>query len=302
MTGRKPGALLVAMALCVGATTATPAEGDGVALAFDGPPSVSGLKCTEQGPPAEPTRLLGYLDHFVLAVRLKPCQAGDGRAGGLRMAAWFGRLAEGQLDAEFRSPGDRGRPYRIEDESGTPVPPQWPGNAKAIPFHPEPSTKAAGRANLSKGIGGRPIPVVPAKAGAATLYSSMHQRFSYSLVAVVEKHADDFGARYSLRQLEELPPGVYRLRLPFTVALIGGVERFADVVHGDATLTLDLSAANREATVQSFRGSGAPLLPFDANRRRGFLSRPRDLAFLLLALCAVAAVVLVLRGRRQQGA
>ena len=143
------------------------------------------------------------------------------------------------------------------------MPPQRPENAKAIAFHPEPSNKARGRANLSKGIGGRAVPLVPAAAGTTTLYSSMHQRFSYSLVAVVAKHAADFGARYSVEQLGKLPPGLYRLRLPFTVALIDGEKRVVDVVHGDATLKLDLSGANREATIKSFWGSGAPLLPFE---------------------------------------
>ena len=260
-------AVVLAVAMAVGALAAGPRPAEAAArpapLEFDGRPLVAGLKGTREGPPTEPTKLIGYLDHFVLAVKLKPRQATDGPAEGLRMAAWFGCLAEGQLDAKFQNPDERGRPYQIEDESGALVPPQRPDSAKAIAFHPEPSNRAAGRANLSKGIGGRAVPLVPAAAGATTLYSSMHQRFSYSLVAVVEKHFADFGARYSIEQLGKLPPGVYRLRLPFTVALIDGEKRVVDVVHGDTTLKLDLSAANREATITSFRGSGAPLIPFE---------------------------------------
>ncbi|HUT34366.1 MAG TPA: hypothetical protein VNE39_12845 [Planctomycetota bacterium] len=265
MTWRASGALLVAIAmtLWVGAAEALPVDSGGAALEFDGPPTITGLKCTVKGPPTEPTRLLGYLDHFVLAVKLKPRQAAGGQAGGLRMAAWFGRLAEGQLDAKFQNPDDRGRPYQIEDASGTLVPPQQQENQTAIAFHPEPSNKTRDRANLSKGIGGRPVPLVPAAAGATTLYSTMHQRFSYSLVAVVAEHAAKYGARYSLDQLGKLPRGIYRLRLPYTVALIDGEKRVVGVVHGDAVLKLDLSAANREATIQSFKGSGAPLVPFE---------------------------------------
>ncbi|MBM4039068.1 MAG: hypothetical protein FJ290_11210 [Planctomycetes bacterium] len=256
MTRQPSRGLLVATAvtLWLGA-----ADGGEAALEFDGAPSVSGLKCTDKGPPTEPTQLLGYLDHFALKVKLKP---GRG-AGGLSMAAWLGRLAEGQLDAKFEKPDERGKPYQIEDAAGTLVPPQQPENQTAIAFHPEASNKTRDRANLSKGIGGRPVPLVPAKAGTTTLYSSMHQRFSYSLVAVVAEHAAKYGARYSLDQLGKLPRDVYRLRLPYAVALIDGEKRVVAVVHGDTTLKLDLTAANREATLQSFKGSGAPLVPFE---------------------------------------
>ena len=239
------------------------ASAGGAPLGFDGHPSVAGLKCTRKGPPTQATKLLAYLDHFVLTVKLKTRPGANAKGEALRMAAWFGRLAEGQLDAEFPNPDDRGMPYQIEDPSGTPVPSQWPQNRKAIAFHPEASNKTRGRANLSKGIGGRPVPLVPAEPGVRTLYSSMHQRFSYSLVAVVGKHAVDYGSRYSIEQLGRLPRGVYRLRLPFTVVLIDGEKRVLDVVHGDVALRLDLSAAKRDATIKSFRGSGAPLVPIE---------------------------------------
>ncbi|MBM4031922.1 MAG: hypothetical protein FJ291_09070 [Planctomycetes bacterium] len=239
--------LLVAAALCAG----------GPALDFDGPPGVYGLKCTDKGPPTEPTTLLGYLDHFALEVKLKP------GAGALSIAAWFGRLAEGQLEAKFASPDDLGRPYQIEDEKGEAVAPEHPQNAKAIAFHPEPSNRAKDRANLSKGIGGQPVPLVPAAAGAVRLYSTMHQRFSYSLVAVVKEHAAKYGSRYTLDQLANLPPGLYRLRLPFTVALIDADKRVVAVTNGEKHLRLDLSRSSREATLTSLKGSGAPLLPFE---------------------------------------
>jgi len=255
--------LAVGATLWVAAADAPVADSGGAALGFDGPPSVSGLKCTQKGPPTEPTTLLGYLDHFVLEAKLKRRRPAGGPADTLTLAAWFGRLAEGQLDAKFQRPEDLGRPYQIEDERGEVVAPDHPQNAKAIAFHPEPSNKTRDRANLSKGIGGQPVPLVPAAAGDVKLYATMHQRFSYSLVAVVGEHAAKYGSRYSLDQLGKLPPGVYRLRLPFTVALIDGEKRVVDVVHGATTLKLDLSAANREATIKSFWGSGAPLLPFE---------------------------------------
>ncbi len=256
MTWQRSGGLVAATAvtLWLGA-----ADGGEAALEFDGPPRVSGLKCTEKGPPTEPTQLLGYLDHFALAVKLKP---GHG-AGGLSLAAWFGRLAEGQLDAKFGNPADRGKPYQMEDAAGVLVPPEKPENARAIAFHPEPSNKTRDRANLSKGIGGQPVPLVPAAAGTATLYSSMHQRFSYSLVAVVAEHAAKYGARYSLDQLGKLPRGVYRLHLPFTVALVDSDKRVVAVAHGEKVLRLDLSRSGREETLTSFKGSGAPLAPFE---------------------------------------
>jgi len=244
------------------AVTLWAAAGD-AQLGFDGRPLVSGLKCTRKGPPTESTKLLAYLDHFVLTVKLKTRPATNAKVQALGMAAWVGRLAEGQLDAKFPNPDDRGRPYRIEDASGTLVPPEHPENAKAIAFHPEPSNKAAGRANLSKGIGGAPVPLMPAEAGTRKLYSSMHQRFSYSLVALRKQHVADYGSRYSIEQLGKLPPGVYRLRLPFTVVLIDGEKRVVEVVHGDVALRLDLSAAKRGATIKSFRGSGAPLVPIE---------------------------------------
>jgi len=254
--------VVLAIAVAVGALAAE-AAAPRAPLEFDGRPLVTGLKCTSKGPPTEATKLLGYLDHFALDVKLKPRQGADGQAEGLRMAAWFGQLAEGQLDAKFGNPDDRGRPYQIEDASGALVAPQHPQNAKAIAFHPEASNRAKGSVNLSKGIGGRPVPLVPAAAGTVRLYSSMHQRFSYSLVAVVAQHAAAYGSRYTIEQLGKLPPGLYRLRLPLTVALIDGEKRVVDAVHGDTTLKLDLSSANREATIQSFKGSGAPLVPFE---------------------------------------
>jgi hypothetical protein len=232
-------------------------------LEFHGPPEVSGLKCTEKGPPSEPTKLLGYLDHFVLEVSLKRRAAAGDPAGRLGLAAWFGRVAEGQLDAKFPRPEDRGRPCEIRDGDGELVPPQHPDNAKAIAFHPEASNKTPKRANLSKGIGGAPVPLVPAEAGATKLYSSMHQRFSYSLVGFQQKHFADYGARYSLEQLSKLPPGVYHLHLPFTVALLDGDTRVVAVRHGAKVLKLDLSAANRAATLESLKGSGSPLLPLE---------------------------------------
>jgi len=242
-----PISLLVAMAAVLRAA----------ALDFDGPPSVYGLKCTDKGPPTEPTKLLGYLDHFALEVKLKP------GAGALGIAAWFGRLAEGQLDAKFPKPEDLGRPYQIEDEKGEAVPPEHPQNAKAIAFHPEASNRAKDRANLSKGIGGQPVPLVPAAAGAVKLYSTMHQRFSYSLVAVVKEHAAKYGSRYSLDKLTKLPPALYRLRLPFTVALIDADKRVVAIHHGEKLLRLDLSRSSRDDTLTSLKGSGAPLLPFE---------------------------------------
>jgi hypothetical protein len=258
------GGLLVLLAAALWAAGAeAPPAGGAAALEFDGPPIVYGMKGTVKGPPTEPTGLVGYLDHFVLEVKLS-LRHGAGAAGAkLSLAAWSGKLAEGQLDARFARPQDLGEPYQIESEKGEAVAPDHPQNAKAIAFHPEPSNRAAGRANLSKGIGGRPVPLVPAAAGTTRLYSSMHQRFSYSLVAVVEKHAADFGARYSLNQLAELPPAVYRLRLPFTVALIGADKRAVAVAHGEVRLKLDLSRSQREATLQSLKGSGSPLLPFE---------------------------------------
>ncbi len=259
------GSLLVALAVTfwAGAAEAPPADGGGAALDFDGPPTVSGLKCTEKGPPTEPTALLGYLDHFVLEVKLKRTRPAGGPADTLTLAAWFGRLAEGQLDAKFRNPDDLGRPYEIEDGRGKVVAPDRPQNAKAIAFHPEPSNKTKDRANLSKGIGGQPVPLLPAAAGTVKLYSTMHQRFSYSLVAVVEEHAAKYGSRYSLDQLTKLPRGVYRLRLPFTVALLDAEKRVVAVRHGEKLLRLDLSRASREETLTSLKGSGAPLLPFE---------------------------------------
>jgi len=255
------GVLSVAVGLMSwsAAAEAPPADKGGAALDFDGQPSVSGLKGTEKGPPTGATKLLGYLDHFVIEVKLKP---GDG-AGALRVAAWFGRLAEGQLDAKFARPDDFGRPYQIEDENGKVVPPEHPENAKAIAFHPEASNRAKDRANLSKGIGGQPVPLVPAAAGGTKLYSTMHQRFSYSLVAVVGEHAAKYGSRYPLDQLTKLPRGVYRLRLPFTVALVDADKRIVAVRHGEKLLKLDLSRASREETITSLKGSGAPLLPFE---------------------------------------
>jgi hypothetical protein len=243
------GLIVVIAALCAG----------GPAFDFDGPPGLAGLKCTDKGPPTEPTKLLGYLDHFVLEVKLKPREG----VGGLSIAAWLGRLADGQLDAKLQKPDDLGRPYQIEDDKGQAVPPEHPQNAKAIAFHPEPSNRAKDRANLSKGIGGQPIPLVPAAAGTAKLYSTMHQRFSYSLVAVVKEHAAKYGSRYTLDQLAKLPPGVYRLRLPFTVALIDADKRAVAVRHGEKLLRLDLTRSGRDETLTSFKGSGAPLLPFE---------------------------------------
>ncbi len=253
-----PDSLLVAFASALWAGAPAADKGE-AALDFDGPPSVSALKGTAKGPPTEPTKLVGYLDHFVLEAKLK----GREGAGGLSVAAWFGRLAEGQLDAEFAKPDDLGRPYQIEDGDGRVVPPEHPDNAKAIAFHPEPSNRAKDRANLSKGIGGQPIPLVPAAAGGVRLYSTMHQRFSYSLVAVVGEHAAKYGSRYTLDQLTKLPRGVYRLRLPFTVALIDADKRVVAVRHGEKLLRLDLSRSSREETITSFKGSGAPLLPFE---------------------------------------
>jgi len=85
----------------------------------------------------------------------------------------------------------------------------------------------------------------------------------YSLVAVVGEHAAKYGSRYSLDQLAKLPRGVYRLRLPFTVALIDADKRVVAICHGEKLLKLDLSRSSREETITSLKGSGAPLLPFE---------------------------------------
>ncbi len=223
--------------------------------AFDDDAALSGMKCTVKGPPTESTAQLGYLDHFVLDFKLK------GSAEKSFVAAWFGRVAEGQLQVKFGREDERGKPYEIVDPSGKSIPPAHADNARAIPFHAESSNKSAGRADLSKGIGGARVPMIAAS-GTMRLYSSMHQRFSYSLVGLAAKHFNEFGARYSIEQLEALPVGVYRLRMPFTVALIEG-DAVRAIQHGERWMALDLSAEKRAATLESFKGSGSPLITFE---------------------------------------
>lgn len=238
-------------------------ESVGVSFAKEGA-TLCALKVTEKGPPTEPTDVFGYLDHFVLDVRLQ-----DGTAaapGGRKIAAWFGRAANDQIKVTFAKDDDRGTPYEILDDAGQVVPPERPEYAKAIPFHVEFSSKAAKRANLSKGINGDPIALVPAEAGVTRLYSSMHQRFSFSLVGLEEKHFREFGARYSLEQISKLQPGIYHLVLPFTVIIVDGSGRVVTAQHGRRTLALDLAEKQREETIESFKGSGAPRMRLEPAR------------------------------------
>ena len=221
---------------------------------------IFGLKGTDKGPPTESTDILGYLDHFVLEVRLVELGSGASISQNFKLAAWFGKASEKQIEVKLSKEDDRGKPYNICDEKGQLVPPEFSNNATAIPFHPEPSNKVPLRANLSKGIGGAPIPMIAAEAGTKRLYSTMHQRFSYSLFGSEEKHFKEFGARYSLAQVTKLPFGVYHLELPFTIVLIDSAKQVVAVNHGEIRLKLDLSEKNREDTLESLKGSGAPLL------------------------------------------
>ena len=222
-----------------------------------------GLKGTEKGLPVERTDMPGYLDHFVLEVQLEGNAGGEGARSQWKLAAWFGRATEEQLKVVFAKEEDRGKPYEVRDAQDLPVPPERPQNAKAIPFHAEPSNKTGGRANLSKGIGGAPVPLVAAEPGVRRLYSSMHQRFSFSLLGLEEKHFREFGARYSVAQMGKLPAGVYHLVLPFSAALIDGAGRVVAVRHGERRLVLDLTDQNRKETLESFQGSGAPRLTLE---------------------------------------
>jgi hypothetical protein len=226
--------------------------------------TLSALKVTEKGPPTEPTDVLGYLDHFVLDVRLQRARGAAPDAP--KIAAWFGRAAKDQIKATFAKDDDRGTPYEIRDDDAQVVPPEHPDAATAIPFHAEFSNKTAKRASLSKGVGGDSIPLVPAGAGVTRLYSSMHQRFSYSLAGLEEKHFREFGARYSLEQLSKFKPGRYHLVLPFTVVIVDGSGRVLVAQHCRRTLTLDLTEKKREETIESFKGSGAPRMTLEPAR------------------------------------
>lgn len=188
---------------------------------------------------------------------------GEGAPSQWKLAAWFGRATEEQLKVVFAKEEDRGKPYEIRDAQALLVPPERPQNTKAIPFHPEPSNKTASRAALSKGIGGAPVPLVAAEPGVRRLYSSMHQRFSFSLFGLEEKHFREFGARYSLAQMAKLPAGVYHLVLPFSAALADGAGRIVAVRHGERRLVLDLTDQNRKETLESLQGSGAPRLTLE---------------------------------------
>lgn len=234
-------------------------------VAFDGDAALSGMKCTAKGSPTENTEQLGYLDHFALEFKLKGTA---GAAEKVFVSAWFGRLAENQLQAKFAQDADRGTPYEIVDSAGKSIPSPHSDNPKAIPFHLEASNKATGRADLSKGIGGTPVPLIAASAGTLRLYSSMHQRFSYSLIGLSARHFTEFGARYSGEQLEALPPGIYHLRLPFTIALFDANSVVRAVKHGQRSMKLDLCKEKRAATVESFKGSGSPLLIFESEDKK----------------------------------
>jgi len=226
-------------------------------LAIDGQPSVAGMKCTAHGEPIEKTETLGYLDPFVLEFKLK----GDA-TGEWKIAAWFRRVTGEQLKASFARDDQRGSAYEIVDSAGKLVAPEYPTNSKAIAFHAEASNSQGNRAGLSKGIGGQAVPMIEAKSGTVKLYSSMHQRFSRSLIGTSKKDFMEYGPRYSIEQLEKLPAGIYQMRLPYTVALIKG-EHVMAVKQGVVKLKMDLSEGKRAETVESFKGSGAPVMRFE---------------------------------------
>lgn len=234
----------------------------GAGLEFEGAPALTGMKCTASGAPTDFTGQLAYLDHFVLDFKLK----GEASNEKLFVAAWFGQISAEQLKVQFAKESARGKPYEILDSAGKAVPPIHAENAKAIAFHPEASNKAPKRADLSKGIGGAPVPLIAAQPGTMRLYSSMHQRFSFSLVGLAAKHFKEFGARYSIEQIEALPAGLYHLRLPFTIAIIDSNNAVRAVTHGERSMTLDLSESKRAATIESFKGSGSPVMIFEKEK------------------------------------
>jgi hypothetical protein len=222
--------------------------------------SVAGMKCTTKGPPEQTTDVLAYLDPFVLSLSVKEVSKPESKC---YVAAWFGQLSKNQLNVEFAREEDRGTPYEIADSTRKTVPPQYPANPKAIAFYPEVSNNASGRANLSKGIGGTPVPLIAAAAGDVKLYSSMHQRFSFSLIGLAKKDFTDYGARYSIEQLTALPAGMYQMRLPYTVILVDSKNKVVGVRHGEKMMNLDLTAEHREATLESFKGSGSPKMTLE---------------------------------------